>query len=173
MVTGLFISNSPSKQVYSYSLINDTSAMTESLVIELPVPATASIGERIFYCRKKAKLSQAELGEALGITQGGVAWWEKQGSYPKTELLMPLARLFNVSVEWLLEGVGPAPEVQPVNKSESKAGKMAAGEPADLAGLSPLQAAAIDALTRAFRKGAIPNSRCLELLNEWEKLADS
>jgi transcriptional regulator with XRE-family HTH domain len=148
--------------------------MTESLTPEKSEARTlATFGDRILYCRKKAKLSQTELGEMFGLTQGAVGWWEKQGAQPKLEVLMPLARLFNVSIEWLLEGDGPKPEVRPVVKSTGKIEKTGSTDSLGLAGLSPLQVAAVDALLRAFQKSRIPNGKCLELLTEWETQADS
>lgn len=130
-----------------------------------------TFGARLQFCRKRAGISQSELGKLFGVTQGAVVGWERQGTQVRFEILMPLARLFNVSVEWLLEGEGSLPDVQPL--AANSASHDASQREMVTKGLSPLQIAAVDALGRAFRKGAIPTPKCLELLTEWEQLAST
>lgn len=147
--------------------------MTQPASYPADAEALTTFGARLQFCRKRAGMSQAELGKLFGVTQGAVVGWERQGTQVRFEILMPLARLFNVSVEWLLEGDGPLPDVQPL--AVTKGSPASAAQSADSAtkGLSPLQVAAVDALGRAFRKGAISTEKCLGLLTEWERLASA
>jgi len=60
--------------------------------------------ERIFFLRKSANRSQEEIGAVLGLTKSGVSSFEKGKSIPSPENLVKLARLFKVSVDYLLTG---------------------------------------------------------------------
>lgn len=62
-------------------------------------------GERLTSARIRAGLTQAELGEKLGMSQRGVASWERgENSSPNPEQLALLARLLDVSIEELVNG---------------------------------------------------------------------
>lgn len=61
-----------------------------------------SFGNRIYELRTKAKLSQAELAEQLGVTNKAVSKWENGKSKPTTNIIKKLANLFNVDIEDLL-----------------------------------------------------------------------
>lgn len=60
--------------------------------------------ERIFSLRKAANKNQEEIGAVLGLTKSGVSSFEKGKSIPSPENLVKLARLFKVSVDYLLTG---------------------------------------------------------------------
>jgi transcriptional regulator with XRE-family HTH domain len=60
--------------------------------------------ERIFLLRKAANKNQEEIGLVLGLTKSGVSSFEKGKSIPSPENLVKLARLFKVSVDYLLTG---------------------------------------------------------------------
>ena len=49
--------------------------------------------------RIKAKLSQKELAEMLGVTQGAVSQWETNESRPQTGMLSNLARVLGCTVD--------------------------------------------------------------------------
>lgn len=55
------------------------------------------------YQRKKAGLTQMQVAQALGITDSAVNQWEKGKTFPKTEQLPRLAKLFNCTVDDLLK----------------------------------------------------------------------
>jgi len=63
-----------------------------------------TIGERIAKCRKEKKLSQEYIAESLEVSRQAVSKWENDQSEPDTNNLIKLARLFNVSVEYLANG---------------------------------------------------------------------
>lgn len=53
--------------------------------------------------RKKAKLSQQELGNKLGISDAAVAQWESGKTMPTAKRLIEMANLFNCTVDELLK----------------------------------------------------------------------
>ena len=54
--------------------------------------------------RKEKGLTQAELGERLGVTAQSVSNWERAESLPDTALLPELAMIYGVSVDEILDG---------------------------------------------------------------------
>lgn len=63
---------------------------------------------RIRIARQRAKLSQEALALNLGVTRSAVANWEgADGVLPASARLAHIARLTNVSFEWLATGRGP------------------------------------------------------------------
>ena len=62
------------------------------------------IGNYIQMLRKRAELTQEELGERLGITAQSVSNWERGESLPDTTLLPELALILETSVDELLGG---------------------------------------------------------------------
>ena len=63
-----------------------------------------TIGERIAQRRMALGLSQEQLGELVGRTQGNVSQWESGTSFPPTAVLSPLVEKLQCSVDWLLHG---------------------------------------------------------------------
>ena len=59
-------------------------------------------GNYIYELRKRAGLSQSELGARIGVSNKAVSKWENGKAKPETETLRKLAALFQVSVEELL-----------------------------------------------------------------------
>lgn len=53
--------------------------------------------------RKKAKLTQLQVAEALGISDSAVNQWEKGKSFPRTEFLPKLAKLYGCTVDDLFK----------------------------------------------------------------------
>ena len=62
------------------------------------------IGLFISTCRKKQKLTQADLAEKLGITDRAVSKWENGRSLPDSSLMLDLCAILNISVNDLLNG---------------------------------------------------------------------
>lgn len=65
---------------------------------------TKKIGDYMQVCRKEAGLTQAELGEKLGVTPQSVSNWERGESLPDTALLPELGEILHCSVDTLLRG---------------------------------------------------------------------
>lgn len=61
------------------------------------------IGKKILEYRKKAGLSQEELGYKLFVTRQSISLWENNQVQPSLENLMSLAKIFNVSVNEFLD----------------------------------------------------------------------
>lgn len=65
---------------------------------------TKKIGAFIAICRKEKGMTQAELGERLGVTNKTVSRWENGHYMPDLSLLEPLSKALDLSLEELLEG---------------------------------------------------------------------
>ena len=61
-----------------------------------------SFGNNLEKLRKENKVSQAKLGEVLGITQQMVSNYEKDSSQPNIELVVKIADFFKVSIDALV-----------------------------------------------------------------------
>lgn len=62
------------------------------------------LGNRIYELRKGKGLSQKELGEMVGVTNKSVSKWENGTAIPKTDTLVKLANIFEISPQELLQG---------------------------------------------------------------------
>jgi DNA-binding XRE family transcriptional regulator len=62
------------------------------------------LGARIKKRREARGLRQADLASALRVTPQAVSKWERGENAPDIVVLVPLSRLLDVSVEWLLGG---------------------------------------------------------------------
>ncbi|MCL2368339.1 MAG: helix-turn-helix domain-containing protein [Oscillospiraceae bacterium] len=65
-----------------------------------------SLGEAIQEHRTSCKMTQEFVAEALGVSRQAVSKWENGTSDPSTGNLVALAKLFGISAEDLLNGVG-------------------------------------------------------------------
>lgn len=63
-----------------------------------------NFGDFLYSLRKQKGMTQAELAEALGVTNKAVSKWETGEAMPETALLLPIARIFCVTVDELLDG---------------------------------------------------------------------
>ena len=59
------------------------------------------LGNKILEYRKKAGLSQEELGCKLNVTRQSVSLWENNQAQPSLDNLIALAKIFNVSISEL------------------------------------------------------------------------
>lgn len=58
--------------------------------------------EKLKALRNEMGISQASLADTLGLSQQAIGKWETGNSEPDTDMLIKLASLFNVSVDYLL-----------------------------------------------------------------------
>ncbi|MDE6585049.1 MAG: helix-turn-helix domain-containing protein [Clostridia bacterium] len=63
-----------------------------------------TFGDFLYTLRKEKGMTQAELAEALGVTNKAVSKWETGEAMPETGLLLPISEIFGVSVDELLKG---------------------------------------------------------------------
>lgn len=68
-----------------------------------------TLGERICKARDAASLSTAQLARRLGIKTSTLHSWESDRSEPRSNKLVLLAGVLNVSPTWLLVGRGTPP----------------------------------------------------------------
>ena len=61
-----------------------------------------NFGEKLKELRLQAGLTQKELGEQIKVTKSVISYYELQERYPSPEILLKLADVFNVSVDYLL-----------------------------------------------------------------------
>lgn len=57
----------------------------------------------ILKLRKKRNLTQSQLAEKLGTTQGAVSQWEKGTAFPSADKLPDLAKALGCSIEELYD----------------------------------------------------------------------
>lgn len=62
-----------------------------------------TIGNRINQLRKKYNYSQDQLANKLGISFQAISKWENGNSSPDIDLLSELSKIFNVSIDYLLD----------------------------------------------------------------------
>ena len=77
-----------------------------------PIPASDqdnTVGERIRRAREATGLTTAQMARRLGIKTTTLTMWESDRSEPRSNRLLMLAGLLNVSPSWLLTGLGTAP----------------------------------------------------------------
>ena len=80
-----------------------------------------TLGERITLSRKRAGLSQEQLGEKLGVSRQAVSKWESNQSNPDVAYVAEMCRLFGVSSDWLLLGREERQESAPARCPECQA----------------------------------------------------
>ena len=61
------------------------------------------IGNKITKRRKELKMTQNDLAEALYVTHQAVSKWENGKSVPTIEILYSLTKLFDISIDYLLD----------------------------------------------------------------------
>ena len=65
-----------------------------------------TFGEKLKEARKKTGLTQEELAELIGISRAAVAKWETDNGLPDIENLKAVAKLLDVSIDYLLDDGG-------------------------------------------------------------------
>ena len=63
-----------------------------------------NFGEFLYGLRKEKGMTQAELADMLDLTNKAVSKWETGETMPETAQLVPLSRIFDVTVDELLNG---------------------------------------------------------------------
>ena len=59
-------------------------------------------GKRLRYIRQKRNLTVPQIAEALHVTRNTVYKWEQGKAMPSILTLFQLAKILNVSVDWLV-----------------------------------------------------------------------
>ena len=64
----------------------------------------AKMGSFLAELRKEHKLTQADLGEKLGVTNKTISRWETGNYMPPVEMLEELSNMYNMTINELLSG---------------------------------------------------------------------
>ena len=75
------------------------------------------LNEKIYYYRKRAKLSQEELAAQVGVSRQAVSKWESEQSMPDLEKIIAMSDFFEVTTDYLLKGREPAKDQEQKNKA--------------------------------------------------------
>ena len=76
-----------------------------------------TFGEKIQKLRKEAGLSQEDLSYQLGVSRQAISKWERDNRYPETEKIVRMSKIFNVTLDYLLNDEGthtPEPSAEQV-----------------------------------------------------------
>lgn len=63
-----------------------------------------NFGNFLYQLRKEKSMTQFDLADILGVTNKAVSKWESGAAFPETAQLVPIANIFNVTVDELLKG---------------------------------------------------------------------
>lgn len=77
-----------------------------------------TLNERIKNLRKKKGMTQLELAEKVHVTDKAVSKWETGEGNPEITILIELANIFEVSLDYLLTGKEKEPEIIVMSKME-------------------------------------------------------
>ena len=58
--------------------------------------------DKLFQLRKKSGLTQAELAEKVNVSRQAISKWEMGTAVPDVQNMLALSRLFNVTVDYLV-----------------------------------------------------------------------
>lgn len=76
-----------------------------------------TLGGRIVYAREQQELTTAQLARRIGVKTETLQRWELDRSEPRSNRLLTLAGMLNVSPTWLLTGAGESP-INALNETE-------------------------------------------------------
>ena len=71
-----------------------------------------TLADRIQQLRKQRGISQEELADRVGVSRQAVSKWESEQSMPDMDKIILLSDYFEVTTDYLLKGIEPAPPVQ-------------------------------------------------------------
>lgn len=78
------------------------------------------LNQRLSQTRRERKLRQHQVAEHLDVSLGAVSQWEQGKTKPNMRNLVLLAKLLNVSLDWLLSGVETVKETQKASYSSNQ-----------------------------------------------------
>ncbi|MBN8180885.1 helix-turn-helix domain-containing protein [Labrenzia sp. PO1] len=107
-MTKQFMRNTPSHPEETVFSVTET-AVNDGGAIMSVNSSDYTLGERICKARDASNLSTAQLARRLGIKTSTLQSWESDRSEPRSNKLVLLAGILNVSPTWLLVGRGTPP----------------------------------------------------------------
>ena len=88
-----------------------------------------SLGEHSYRRRPQRGMSQETLAEGLNVSRQSVSKWENSSAVPELEKLVGRSRIFEVSLDVLVNGTNPAAEPATSPEAASERGAKPAPEP--------------------------------------------
>lgn len=73
---------------------------------EMEAKLSETLGARLLQARKRAKMTQQQAGEEVGITHSAVGQWERGLELPSLLNLIYIAEAYPASLDWLVWGMG-------------------------------------------------------------------
>lgn len=83
-----------------------------------------SFGEKLAYLRKKNDLKQHELAEKINVTRGAIGMYETDKREAQHDILLKISKLFNVSVDYLIDNETPIYFNDSINFYEKELGPL-------------------------------------------------
>ncbi|GAB4576539.1 MAG: helix-turn-helix domain-containing protein [Roseibium sp.] len=111
-MTDIYRKNTPPRPETLVRLAAENSPANDGSGIMATSSSDYTLGERICKARDASGLSTAQLARRLGIKTATLQSWESDRSEPRSNKLVLLAGLLNVSPTWLLVGRGTAPTAE-------------------------------------------------------------
>ncbi len=74
-----------------------------------------TVANNISALRKNTNLTQAELGEKLGYSDKSISKWERAEALPDINVLMQMSKLFDVTVDYMLNRHDPDQKVTTIS----------------------------------------------------------
>lgn len=72
-------------------------------------PIVGTVGERVRLARSERGLTTREVAAALNVSAPLISRWERDLVYPRLDEALDLCRALDISIGWLIEGVGATP----------------------------------------------------------------
>ena len=77
-------------------------------------------GEKLQSLRKQNNYTQEELADIMNVSRQSISKWESDVAFPETEKLIALAKLYNCSIDYLLNNENDDPICGIIKQKESK-----------------------------------------------------
>ena len=76
-----------------------------------------TLGEKLSKLRKEYNYTQEQLADILGVSRQSISKWESDIAYPETDKLVKMGKLFECSMDYLLnEDISEKQGIQPTEK---------------------------------------------------------
>ena len=80
--------------------------------------------EKIIKLRKEKGLSQEEFGNKINVSRQAVSKWESEQAQPEVEKVKEISKVFDISIEYLLDDKVDNPKEKAHKKSRKNIGKI-------------------------------------------------